>query len=73
MDVDGFLLDMGRVLELKASLAASREGCCNTAPPQRAFSAADVAGVAAVARRQLVFAIHKVRGQLLYSFRGKPC
>lgn len=67
--MDGFLLDMGRVMELKASVAASREG--HATLPHRLFSAADVAGVAAVARRQLIFAIHRVRdhGESLCS----PC
>ncbi len=56
--MDGFLLDLGRVLELRRAVAAAKFGA---AAPVRAFAAEDVAAVARVARRQLVFAIEQVR------------
>ncbi|BDA46756.1 probable squamosa promoter-binding-like protein 4 at N-terminal half [Coccomyxa sp. Obi] len=56
LDVDGFLLDMGRVLELKNAVAAAKFG---TSQHVRTFSAADVALVAQIARRLLIVAINK--------------
>lgn len=58
LDVDGFLLDMGRVLELKNAVAAAKFG---TSQHVRTFSAADVSLVAQIARRLLIVAINKVR------------
>ena len=57
LDVDGFLLDLGRVLELKNAVAAAKFG---TDVHVRTFAAADVAVVAQIARRQLIVAINKV-------------
>ena len=60
--MDGFLLDMGRVLELKNAVAAAKFG---SSQHVRTFSAADVALVAQIARRLLIVAINRVR-------RGAP-
>jgi uncharacterized protein (DUF2342 family) len=57
INVDAFLLDLGRVLELKAAVVASKVG---SSKPVRTFSASDIADVAQVARRQLVLAINRV-------------
>ncbi len=62
LDVDGFLLDMGRVLELKNAVAAAKFG---TEVHVRTFAADDVAVIAQIARRQLIVAINKVRTIIL--------
>ena len=58
VDMDGLLLDLGRVVELKHAIAAAKWG---STVPVRAFSAMDVADVAQLARRQLRAAIDAVR------------
>lgn len=58
MDVNGFLLDLGQVFELKNAVAAAKFGASK---PVRAFSAADVARIAHIARRHLIVAINKVQ------------
>ncbi len=58
VDMNGLLLDLGRVVELKHAIAAARWG---STVPVRAFSAMDVADLAQIARRQLRVAIDAVR------------
>lgn len=57
VDVDGLLLDLGKIVELKAAIAAAKFG---SAVPVRAFGASDIADMAALARRQLRLAIDTV-------------
>lgn len=57
IDVDALLLDLGRVMDLKKAVRAAKSGSTG---PVRPFAAADVAGVAQIARRLLVVAINKV-------------
>ncbi len=58
VDMDGLLLDLGRVVELKHAITAAR---CGSTVPVRAFSAVDIADLAQLARRQLRVAIDAVR------------
>ena len=69
-DVDGFLMDMGRVLELKNAVAAAKFG---TDVHVRTFAAADVAIVAQIARRQLIVAFNKVWPEPLKTFPLSGC
>ena len=57
VDMDGLLLDLGRVLELKQAIAAAKTG---TSVPVRSYSATDIADMAQLARRQLRLAIDAV-------------
>ena len=57
VDMDGLLLDLGRVMELKQAIAAAKSG---TSVPVRSYSATDIADMAELARRQLRLAIDAV-------------
>ena len=57
VDMDGLLLDLGRVMELKQAIAAAKAG---TSVPVRSYSATDIADMAQLARRQLRVAIDAV-------------
>ena len=57
VDMDGLLLDLGRVMELKQAIVAAKTG---TSVPVRSYSARDIADMAQLARRQLRLAIDAV-------------
>ena len=57
VDMDGLLLDLGRVMELKQASAAAKTGA---SVPVRSYSATDIADMAQLARRQLRLAIDAV-------------
>ena len=57
VDMDGLLLDLGRVMELKRAIAAAKNG---TSVPVRSYSAMNIADMAHLARRQLRLAIDAV-------------
>ena len=58
VDMDGLLLDLGRVMELKQAIAAAKLG--TSAVPVRSYSDTDIADMAQLARRQLRLAIDAV-------------
>ena len=57
VDIDGRLLDVGQIVELRRAIAAANFG---SAVPVRSFSAADMADMAQLSRRLLRLAIDTV-------------